>query len=182
VVSSRQLAEARRNATLIHRRLGEEVRRLREDAALTRRQLAAESGVEQGFLRRVEDGRVRASIDTYAKLTTALGSDLSVRIYPNTGPAIRDRHQARLLEALLRQLNGQWRAFPEVAVRHPSRGWIDAVLHDATARTIVATEIQSDLRRLEQLLRWFPEKVASLPSWEGWARRISDRSPRHRSC
>jgi transcriptional regulator with XRE-family HTH domain len=169
VASSKRLAEARRRATLIHRRLGEEVRRLREDAAVSRRQLADEAGVEQGFLRRVEDGRVRASIDTYAKLTTALGSDLSVRIYPNTGPAIRDRHQARILEKLLEQLDPRWRSYPEVAVRHPSRGWIDGVLHDARAETVVATEIQSDLRRLEQLLRWFPEKVASLPSWEGWA-------------
>jgi hypothetical protein len=43
------------------------------------------------------------------------------------------------------------------------------VLHEPAAEAVVATEIQSDLRRLEQLLRWFPEKVASLPSWEGWA-------------
>jgi hypothetical protein len=59
-------------------------------------------------------------------------------------------------------------AYPEVAVRSPSRGWIDLVLHAPLERSLVATEIQSDLRRVEQLLRWFPEKVASLPSWEGW--------------
>lgn len=50
----------------------------------------------------------------------------------------------------------------------PSRGWIDVVLHDPGRGVVIAVEIQSDLRRLEQLLRWFPEKVASLPSWEGW--------------
>ena len=104
------------------------------------------------------------------KLTMSLGSDLSVRLYPNTGPTIRDRHQARILEALARAAAHLVGAhFLRSRSRHPSRGWIDAVLHDATAGTIVATEIQSDLRRLEQLLRWFPEKVASLPSWEGWA-------------
>jgi len=107
-------------------------------------------------------------MDTYAKLALALGSDLSARLYPNTGPSIRDRHQARMLEALLAQLHPRWRAYPEVAVRRPSRGWIDVVAHDDRAGVLVATEIQSDLRRLEQLLRWFPEKVASLPSWEGW--------------
>jgi hypothetical protein len=32
----------------------------------------------------------------------------------------------------------------------------------------VATEIQSDLARLEQQIRWFLEKTAALPSWEGW--------------
>ena len=94
---------------------------------------------------------------------------MSARLYPNTGPSIRDRHQARVFEALLEQLHARWRPYPEVAVRHPSRGWLDALLHDPRAETVVATEIQSDLRRLEQLLRWFPEKVASLTSWEGWA-------------
>ncbi len=164
----KQLAEARRQATRIHRNLGEEVRRFREDAAVTRRQLAEAAGVDQGFLRRIEDGAARASIDTYAKLATGLGSDLGARLYPNTGPAIRDRHQARIVEGLLSELHPRWKPYPEVAVRHPSRGWIDLVLHGEREGSIVATEIQSDLRRLEQLLRWFPEKVAALPSWEGW--------------
>jgi len=148
--------------------MGEDVRRLREDAAVTRRQLADEAGIDQGYLRRIEDGRARASLDTYAKLATALGADLSTRLYPNTGPSIRDRHQARILEALLRDVHPRWTTYPEVGVRQPSRGWIDVVLHAERERQLVATEIQSDLRRLEQLLRWFPEKVASLPSWEGW--------------
>ena len=58
----------------------------------------------------------------------------------------------------------------EVAVRRPARGWIDLVLHDALAAQVVAVEIQSELRRLEQLIRWSGEKAASLPSWEGYAR------------
>jgi hypothetical protein len=56
-----------------------------------------------------------------------------------------------------------------VAVRHPARGFIDVVLA-ASSGELVATEIQSDLARLEQLLRWFTVKVASLPSWDGWSR------------
>jgi hypothetical protein len=122
-----------------------------------------------GFLQRIEDGQTSASIETYAKLALALGSDLSARLYPNTGPTIRDRHQARIAEGLIGMLHPRWKAYPEVAVRRPSRGWIDLILHEARAALVVATEVQSDLRRLEQLLRWFPEKVASLPSWEGWA-------------
>jgi len=166
----KQLAEARRRATRIHRGLGEEIRRFREDAAVTRRQLAQAAGIDQGYLRRIEDGAARASIDGYSKLATALGADLGARLYPNTGPSIRDRHQARIVEALLGQLHRRWKAYPEVAVRHPSRGWIDLVLHSDRDGVVVAAEIQSDLRRLEQLLRWFPEKVEALPSWEGWAR------------
>jgi transcriptional regulator with XRE-family HTH domain len=170
VASQKQLAEARRVATRLHRGLAEDIHRLREDAAVTRAQLADVAGIDLSFLCRLEDGRERPSLDTYAKLSAALGADLSARFYPNTGPAIRDRHQARILEALLASLHPRWRAFPEVAVRRPSRGWIDVVLHDERGECLVATEIQSDLRRLEQLLRWFPEKVAALPSWEGWGR------------
>lgn len=169
MASAKQLAETHRQATRVHLGMGDDVRRFREDAAVTRRQLAGEAGIDQSYLRRIEDGTARASIDTYAKLALVLGCDLSTRLYPNTGPTIRDRHQARILEALMRTVHGRWRAYPEVAVRHPSRGWIDVVLHAAADRAVVATEIQSDLRRLEQLLRWFPEKVVALPSWEGWA-------------
>jgi len=163
------MAEARRQADRVHRLLGDDVRRLREDAGATRALLAAEAGADLAYLCRIEDGRERPSIDTYAKLALALGSDLSSRIYPNTGPAIRDRHQARILEALLELAHPRWHGYPEVGVRHPARGWIDVVLHASRERELVATEIQSDLARLEQLLRWFEAKVEALPSWEGWA-------------
>jgi transcriptional regulator with XRE-family HTH domain len=165
----RQIAEARRRATRIHRNLGDDVRRLREDAGISRARLAEAAGIDLAFLCRMEEGRERPSIDTYAKVSVALGSDLSSRLYPNTGPAIRDRHQARMLEALLAILDPRWKAYPEVAVRRPSRGWIDVVLHMPSEHRIVATEIQSDLARLEQLLRWFVEKVAALPSWDSWS-------------
>ncbi|MEW5991039.1 MAG: helix-turn-helix transcriptional regulator [Chloroflexota bacterium] len=142
--------------------------RLRLDAGLPRARLADAAGLDDSYLRRVEQGTVSPSIETYARLATALGADLSVRLYPNTGPAIRDRHQAGILEALLAVRHGRWHAYPEIAVRRPSRGWIDVGLHDARERTLIATEIQSDLRRLEQLIRWSAEKAASLASWEGW--------------
>ena len=44
---------------------------------------------------------------------------------------------------------------------------------DTTAETLVATELESGFRRLEQLIRWSAEKAASLPSsdpWTAWSR------------
>ena len=123
---------------------GADVERLRLDAGLPRARLADAAGVDDSYMRRVEQGTVSPSIETYARLAAALGADLAVRLYPNTGPAVRDRHQAGILEALLASKHARWHAYPEVAVRRPSRGWIDLVLHDARERTIVATEIQSD--------------------------------------
>jgi hypothetical protein len=74
-----------------------------------------------------------------------------------------------MLEALLEHLHPRWHPFTEVAVRRPSRGWIDAVLHEPREAVAVASELQSELRRLEQLIRWSAEKAASLPSWDGWS-------------
>jgi transcriptional regulator with XRE-family HTH domain len=153
-------AASRRAADRLRRTLGDDLRRLREDGGVSRAELARHAGLDDSHIARIEDGAVHASLDAYARLATALGADLSARLYPNTGPAIRDRHQARILEALLTLLHPRWRPFPEAAVRQPSRGWIDLVLHEPAAQLVVATEIQSSLPRLEQLLRWSGEKAA----------------------
>jgi len=170
LMTTRSLRIASRTADRAPQVLAEDLRRLLDDAGLSARELATASGVDSGFLARILAGTVRPSLLTYARLATPLGADLSTHLYPNTGPLIRDRHQARLLEALLASLHPRWHAFAEVPVRRPSRGWIDAALHDRPARLLLATELQSELRRLEQLVRWSAEKAASLPSWDGWSR------------
>ena len=148
---------------------GADVYRLRTDAGVPRTQLARVAGIDQSYLARIEEGAADPSADVCARLALALAADLSRRLYPNTGPAIRDRHQAPITEALLAIVHPRWQRFAEVAVRQPSRGWIDLAFHDPRQRVLVATEIQSDLRRLEQLLRWATAKAESLPSWDGWA-------------
>ncbi len=157
-----------RATTSRHQALRDDLMRLREDAGATRSLLAAHAGVDPAYLGRIEEDNGHPPIETYQRLAAALGADLSARIYPNTGPAIRHRHQARMLELLLSVLHPRWRPFTEVAVRRPSRGWIDAALHDAAAHLLVASELQSELRRLEQLIRLSAEKAAALPSWDGW--------------
>lgn len=147
---------------------GADVHRLRLDAGISRRALARASGIDLSFVRQIEVGKANPSLQTCTRLAIALGADLPLRLYPNTGPTIRDRHQAAIAEVLLREAHRRWQAFAEIAVQRPSRGWIDLGLHDARAGVFVATEIQSELRRLEQLIRWAEAKAAALPSWEGW--------------
>jgi hypothetical protein len=118
----------------------------------------------------VLDGKADPSAMTRSRIGAALGADLSIRLYPNTGPLVRDRQQGRIAEALLDAHHPRWHPYPEVRVLRPSRGWIDLAFHEPRERLIVATEIQSELRRLEQLLRWAEEKARSLPSWDGWGR------------
>ena len=114
-------------------------------------------------------GAARPSLETYARLTSALGADLVVHGYPNTGPAIRDRISAPMLEHLLATMHPRWERVLEARVTRPGRGWIDAVLHEPRERLVLASELQSELRRLEQLIRWHGLKADSLPSWDGWA-------------
>jgi transcriptional regulator with XRE-family HTH domain len=159
---------ARAAADRVRASAATDIVRLRNDAGLSRAELARASGVDASYLRRIERGDAAPTVEVYAQLAAALGADLAVRLYPNTGPAIRDRHQARILETLLAILHPRWHSYPEIAVRRPSRGWIDVGLHDRHGKVIVATEIQSELRRLEQIIRWSSEKAAALPSWEGW--------------
>jgi transcriptional regulator with XRE-family HTH domain len=159
---------AGRTARAVRSSLADDLRRLCEDAGVTQAALARVAGLSPATVSRILDGSVRPTLETYTRLTVALGADFHARLYANTGPAIRDRHQARIAEALLAMAHPRWRPFSEVAVRRPARGWIDVVLHEPRALVVVATEIQSDLRRMEQLVRWSAEKADALPSWDGW--------------
>jgi transcriptional regulator with XRE-family HTH domain len=156
-------ATARARAKLI-----EDIERLSGDAGITMSRLAREAGVDIGHLSRILAGKANPSFETYAKLAVPLGANLATRLYPNTGPLIRDRHQARVEEALLAIIHPRWRPTTEVGVRQPARGWIDVVLHDERERRLVGVEIESDIRRIEQQVRWAQMKAESLPSWAGW--------------
>jgi transcriptional regulator with XRE-family HTH domain len=149
---------------------GLEVERLRTDAGVTRAELARAAGIDASFLREIEAGDAKPSLETCLRIGRGLGADFPLRLYPNTGPALRDHIQAAIAEATLRDAHSRWIRFAEIAVRQPTRGWIDLGLHDPPQAHFVATEIQSELRRFEQLVRWSEEKVAGLPSWEGWPR------------
>lgn len=91
-----------------------------------------------------------------------------MKLYPTTGPRIRDRIQAAMVETFLGILHRRWTAAPEVPVYRPARGVIDVVLSDAGVPVVVVSEFHSELRRLEQQIRWHREKEASLASADIW--------------
>jgi hypothetical protein len=66
-----------------------------------------------------------------------------------------------MLQALLAIIHERWLPRPEVAVARPVRGVIDLVL-DASDEPTIACESQSELRRLEQQLRWSRAKADAL--------------------
>lgn len=166
--------EADRHASALRRGLAEDLRRMRQDAGLTQAAVAGLAGIDPSILSRAESETMAPTLETYARVAAALGADLAARVYPNTGPKLQDRHSVRMADLLLASAHPRWHGRPEVGVRRPVRGWVDIVLRDPATATIVATELESLLRRIEQLIRWGQEKAEALPSsreWPAWCDR-----------
>jgi transcriptional regulator with XRE-family HTH domain len=147
--------------------VGRQIADLCADAGVSQRQLSAATGVPQPHISRIVRGTAEPSFAVLAAISEALGADPSIRLFPTTGPRIHDRFQAPIVEALLREAHADWKRLVEVPVWRPARGVIDLVLV-RQGEIVVATEVQSELRRLEQQIRWGREKAESLPSAEAW--------------
>jgi transcriptional regulator with XRE-family HTH domain len=142
--------------------IGEDIRRIRLDAGTTLTALAEVVGVHRSHLARIEAGTARPSLEVLTAVGVALGADLGVRYFPGNGPRLHDRFQAPMIEAVLSSLDRRWGAELEVSVIRPVRGVIDMVLTDRDSPVVVAAEAQSELRRLEQQIRWGTEKAEAL--------------------
>jgi transcriptional regulator with XRE-family HTH domain len=165
------------NERLVHRRhrerllrLGQEIRAMREDAGRSQRTVASVAGIARSHLTDIEAGNAEPSILVLERIGMALGANLGVRYFANTGPRIRDRLQLAMSEALIRELHPRWGATPEVPVYRPVHGVIDLVLEERDGSTTIETELHSQLRRLEQQIRWQMQKadgLAALPEHQG---------------
>ncbi len=150
----------------LRRAIGRQIVEARLDSGASQASVARSAGIDRAHLSRIEAGTARPSTLVLAHVAAALGAELSMRLFTGTGPRLVDRFQASMVEALLRGLDRRWAATPEVPVVAPARGVVDVVLHDPRAGLLVACEVQSQIRRLEQQLRWIAEKELSLPSSE----------------
>jgi transcriptional regulator with XRE-family HTH domain len=166
---TRLQANADRRTASLRRDLVEQTRRLMADAGVSVRELGMAAGLTPAYVGRILAGTERPTLEAYGRLAAVLGADLALRLYPNTGPAIHDRISAPILEHVVAVRHPRWDPYLEAAVRSPSRGWIDLLLHEPRERILIAAEIVSMLHRLEQLIRWSATKAESLPSWDGWA-------------
>jgi transcriptional regulator with XRE-family HTH domain len=146
------------------RALGRDLLRIRTDAAASHGKVAAVAGIDRSHYSKIEAGMANPSVEMLAAIATALGADVSIRFYPGTGPRLTDRHQARMIETLLRSLSMDWQPHIEVPVSRPVRGVIDLVLERRAIGLFIATEAYSEIRRLEQQIRWSADKAASLES------------------
>jgi len=167
---------ARSRGRDLRRGVGAQIRDLREDRELSLREVGAPAGVDRSVLARAEAGEANLTLGALAALATVLGSEASVRLYPSTGPRLRDHLQVRLIETLLARAHPRWRPRLEVPVYRPARGVIDLVLIEPKTGEVVGSEAHSEIRRAERQLRWAAEKVDALSSASGWP--WMDRQPR----
>ena len=169
-----QARSSRRTSTGRHARriLGpavSDIDRIRLDAGLSIRAVARAAGIHHGYLAEIIDGSRLPSIAVITAICDALAADLSIRVYPNTGPRIHDRVQAMIVEELLRVTHPSWRRSVEVPVVRPARGVVDIVFDRRPGPVAVCTEVQTRIDRLEQQIRWAHEKADSLPSSDLWS-------------
>ena len=156
--------EIKRRLRTTVRTIGNDLYRIRTDSAATQARVAREAGIDRSHVARIEAATTNASLETLVAVATAMGADLSLRLFPGSGPRLTDRHQARMIEVLLRGLSPAWRPHLEVPVFRPARGFVDAVFERIDIPLLVVSEAQSSLPRLEQQIRWAAEKAASIGS------------------
>jgi transcriptional regulator with XRE-family HTH domain len=161
---SKLRVEAARRARVASRSIGETFRTVREDAGLPQKRVAIAAGVSQSHYSEIEAGAVLPSLEVLAAIALALGGETSIRFFPGTGPRLRDRTQAAMVEAFLADVHPRWSRFVEVPVYRPAAGVIDLALSDPRVPVVIAAEFHSQLRRLEQQLRWATAKADSLAS------------------
>lgn len=141
--------------------VGAQIRELRLEAGISQATLAAAVGIDQGHLSRIERGLVRPSLDVLVAIGACLGADLGVRYFPGSGPRLRDRFQAPIIEALIRMLHPRWIRMPELAVPK-ARGFVDLALGLRGADLGVECEAHSDVRIMDEILRRQTEKALAL--------------------
>ena len=146
------------------RSIGADVRQIRSEVGASQGIVAREAGIDRSHLTRIESGLAHPSLESLIAIATAMGADVSVRLYPGRGPKLADRHSARMIERTLRDLAPVWRPHLEVHVIRPVRAYIDVVFERRDTPLLVATEYESILPRLEQQIRWASEKAAAIAS------------------
>ncbi len=164
-ILERTIAERQRH---LRRAVADELHRVRLDEGLASRQVSTAAGLHHSHLPRIETGDRQPSLDALVALAAAMGHDVSIRLYPATGPRVRDHVQVRMIEALLAALHSRWVARLEVAVYRPVRGVIDVVLQDQEEGDMVAGEGHSAIHSVERQVRWAGEKADALESARGW--------------
>lgn len=138
--------------------IARELRLARTGAGLSQRQVAAAAHVSHATVSRAERARsATLGLPVLGRIATAVGLDLSVRLYP-AGDPIRDVGHARLLAALRVRLHSDlgWRTEVPLPIAGDRRAW-DAVIRGPG--WTVGVEAETRIRDLQAVVRKVGLKV-----------------------
>ena len=148
--------QLRRSATYT----GEEMREFRLRLGVSQAAVARAIGVSRSAICELEQGDPTISPLTRARAAAVLGATFKFAVYPDGTPLIHDAAHARIVERLLAIRNRRWRATVEAPI--PGLGRRSADLRLDHGRDIVLFEIETRIRRLEEIVREQHEKRAAV--------------------
>jgi transcriptional regulator with XRE-family HTH domain len=143
-------------------RFGDEFRELRLRIGVTQAAVARAIGVDRSVMARMERGDPAVSNTIRARGCAVLGADFRLALYPERTPLIFDAAHARIVERLLATRHRRWRPTVEMPVPGPGRRSVDVGL--ASGLDVVLFEIESRVRRMEQLARELHAKREAVES------------------
>jgi transcriptional regulator with XRE-family HTH domain len=158
--TTRHARIGRHRSELLRRRLGTELRIARVSGGMTQRRLAALAGVSQAFVSMVECGSRGADWSTACALASAVGHDLSLKLFPSDGVPIRDSGHVGLVQELVAQADRSWHPQVEVPVAAGDRRAADLVLRGE--REVLHIEVERFVVDFQAQLRAAQLKRAQL--------------------
>jgi transcriptional regulator with XRE-family HTH domain len=130
-------------------RFAEDFRELRLRVGVSQRAVAGSIGVDRSVITRLERADPTVSPAIRARACAVLGADFRMQLYRERTPRLYDAAHARIVERLVRMVGSGWRVELEAPLPGPRS--IDACL--LSARSIVLNEVETRLRRLEEIVR-----------------------------
>lgn len=143
--------EGDRQMRRVATRFGEDFRELRLRFVVTQAAIALAIGVDRSVIARIERGDPAVSNLIRARACAVLGADFRIAMYPERAPLIFDAAHSRIVERLLAVRHRRWRATVEAPIPGPGRRSSDVRL--SANLDLVLCEIESRLRRMEQIVR-----------------------------
>ena len=162
--------EGDRQLRRVAARFGDDFRELRLRVGVTQAAIGRAIGADRSVIARMERGDPSVSNALRARACAVLGADFRIALYPERSAMIFDAAHARIIERLLAARHRRWRAVLEAPVPGPGRRSTDVRLDGGT--DVVLMEIESRVRRMEQLVRELHAKREAVDTAYGGRARV----------
>lgn len=149
---------------------GDAFREQRLRLELTQADVARAVGTSRSVVSAIEHGDPAVSLKVRFRCAEVLGFRLRLPAYPDGTPRLYDQNHSRIIEHLLALRHPRWHASVEAPVPGPGHRSTDVRLECGI--DIVLAEIETRLRRWEQIVRETHDKARAVAEDVGPGRRV----------